>query len=402
MKISLLTDSKFITDRNGTYFTASNLRKSLLYPIAEKFERVHIICRLRESSFQHVPKGDVICHPKIQFFGVPYFRGIFGLFFNRYQIQKQIAKALKESDVCLLRVGIVSRLAFRFIHEYGLPSIGHVIGEFGMELAKNPKHVPVPGLRQLIANFSRSLDLRTFQSCDIHCSVSPFLAEKYVPEEHSVYQLVDSCLDESSYLKPESNERKNVKAVFAGRLEEFKNVQTFLKAVALLKLKDIIVKVLVIGDGTYRQTLEQISKGLLISHQVEFTGRIDSREELTNLYRSSDIGFMLSLSEGLPLSALETMAAGCPVVGANLGYLDTLISDGVEGFLVDPEDVKQVAEKVEFLAMNPHKRYEMGMMAYNKAKRFSAESQAQKLYDLASQLVKRKRGDNNMNLSYRM
>ena len=144
------------------------------------------------------------------------------------------------------------------------------------------------------------------------------------------------------------------------------------------------------GDGTYRKALAQLAKVLAISNQVEFTGRIESRKELASRYQSSDIGFMLSLSEGLGLSALETMAAGSPLVGANLGYLDTLISEGVEGFLVDPENVEQVAEKVEFLAMNPHKRYEMGMMAYNKAKQFSSESQAQKLYDLASQLVKKK------------
>jgi glycosyltransferase involved in cell wall biosynthesis len=390
MKISLFTDSKFITDGNGNYFTSSNVRKALLYPIAEKFERVYIVCRLRETSLQHVPKGDVICHPKIQFLGVSYFRGILGRYLNRHHIQKQIAKALKDSDVCVLRGGVVSQLSSPLIQEYGLPSIGHVLGEFGMEIAKHPNHVPVPGLRKLIAKFSRSLDLRTFQSCDIHCGVSPMIASKYAPEGRPVHQLVNSCLDESSYQKPERNERKDITAIFAGRLEKFKNVQTFLQAVALLKSKNIMVQVLIIGDGTYHQPLKQLAKELAISHQIEFTGRIESREELASRYRSSDIGFMLSLSEGLGLSALETMAVGSPVVGANLGYLDTLISDGVEGFLIDPENVEQAAEKVEFLAMNPHKRYEMGMMAYKKAKQFSSESQAQKLYDLASQVVERK------------
>ena len=83
-------------------------------------------------------------------------------------------------------------------------------------------------------------------------------------------------------------------------MEKFKNIQTLMQAVALLKSKDIIIQVLLIGEGTYRQDLEQLAKGLAISHQVEFAGRIESREELASRYRSSNIGFMLSLSEICP------------------------------------------------------------------------------------------------------
>src|SRR6185295_17890657 len=82
---------------------------------------------------------------------------------------------------------------------------------------------------------------------------------------------------------------------------------------------------------------------------IELRGMLPFGEELFELYRTSDVYVLPSLSEGTPRTAVEARAFGCPVVATNVGGIPTSISDGVDGLLVPPRDPAALAAAIDRL-----------------------------------------------------
>jgi len=386
----MFADTKFLADGKGNLYTSSNMRKAMLYPIADRFEKLYLVCRVRQGDLSHIPVEDLINHPKIEIVGAPYFKGVFGSLLWRNEILPKIHYAIERSDVCVLRFGSnISCLTLPVVERMHKPSIGHVIGNFGMEIEKNPKHIPIPGLRQLVAGWMVKRATRAFQACDLLCGVTETIARRYAQPDREVFQLIDSCLSEECYSSPKQNDNESIKAIFAGRLVEFKNVQNFLHAIARVRQDKVEINAIVVGDGDFKNQLVELARQLNIEKNVEFTGRVESRRELWRKYRSADIGFLLSFSEGLPLGAIEPMSVGLPLLAARLDYMEPIVTDGVEGFLVDPGNVDEISEKLKVLATRPDLRNKMALAAYEKSKLFSAENQAIKLFQMADKLCKK-------------
>lgn len=388
MKISIFADSKFITDDKGNFYSSSNMRKAMLYPIADGCDKLLMVCRLRQGNLEDIPAKDLINHPKIEFVGVPYFQGIIGSFLAKKTIMPKIIYAVKKADVCVLRFSSnISCMALPVAKNAGRPCIGHVLNEFTVGVRRNPKHVPIPGVRQLIATWIWIVNRKAFRACDVLCGVTKVVAESYAQPNREIHQVVDSCLSDEYYSMPYQSHSGKIRAVFAGRLVKFKNIQSFLRAMAKTRYEGMEVSATIVGDGNFKNQLINIAQQLGISNNVEFTGRIESREKLWQKYRSADIGFLLSFSEGLPLGTIEPMSVGLPLIAARLDYMKPVITDGVEGFLVDPENIDEISEKLKILATKPELRYKMGLAAYERSKKFSAKKQAVKLLQLARELL---------------
>ena len=120
-----------------------------------------------------------------------------------------------------------------------------------------------------------------------------------------------------------------------GRLEEEKDHRTLLNAFKYAENSYPNCKLLIVGDGTKRKELEDHSCELQIYDKVKFLG---NRSDIPELLSAMDIFVLTSIREGLPLSALEAMAARKPVVATDVGGLKHIVKDGVSGFLVSKQD----------------------------------------------------------------
>ena len=78
------------------------------------------------------------------------------------------------------------------------------------------------------------------------------------------------------------------------------------------------------------------------------------------MHAASDIFVMPSLAETGPLVTLEAMASGKPIIGTEAGAMPRQIRNGWNGFLIDPEDERQLAERIKYLIDNPEERKRMG------------------------------------------
>lgn len=132
----------------------------------------------------------------------------------------------------------------------------------------------------------------------------------------------------------------------AGRLTEQKNFVALLEAVARLRSRRILCRVLIAGDGPQRAYLDRRLVEMKLEDQVSLTGNVD---DLQDLMRAADVFVLSSLWEGLPLVLLEAMAAGLPVVGTRIKGIAEIVEDGVSGLLAEPGDVEGLARAIATL-----------------------------------------------------
>lgn len=135
-----------------------------------------------------------------------------------------------------------------------------------------------------------------------------------------------------------------VSLVSVGRLKAPKDFATLVAAMS--RLEPGTFQLTVVGDGPDREALEEQARTAGLEHDVSFLGE---REDVLNLVDDADIFVLSSRSEGLPMSVLEAMAGGKPVVASSVGGVPELVVDGVTGMLVPPGDASALADALREL-----------------------------------------------------
>lgn len=133
--------------------------------------------------------------------------------------------------------------------------------------------------------------------------------------------------------------------ISVGELNKNKNHETVIKALAGIDHKKI--KYLICGSGELESHLRQLIKNLRLENVVQLLGY---RKDIPELLTISDIFIFPSLREGLPMSLMEAMAAGMPVIVSSIRGNVDLISDGENGYLFNSCNVKRCQRLIEYLA----------------------------------------------------
>lgn len=128
-----------------------------------------------------------------------------------------------------------------------------------------------------------------------------------------------------------------------GNLDRVKGQHILMKAIPMILKKAPDVRFLFVGSGQEMGPLKRLARGLGINEHVVFTGAYPDADRIMEL---CDIIVLPSLNEGLPLTMLEAMAVGKPVVAARVGGVPEAIEDGKTGLLVQPNDPKAMAEAI--------------------------------------------------------
>jgi glycosyltransferase involved in cell wall biosynthesis len=115
---------------------------------------------------------------------------------------------------------------------------------------------------------------------------------------------------------------------------------------------------LLAGDGPLRSEIESQIRQLGLSEAVKFTGTV-TRADLTKLYAQIDVIVLPSLWEGLPVSLMEAMSAGKPIVATNVGGNPELVVHGLNGLIVPERDSKALAQALILLGKDANLRAQM-------------------------------------------
>ncbi len=128
--------------------------------------------------------------------------------------------------------------------------------------------------------------------------------------------------------------------------------------------REIPAVLLMVGDGPERSNAEWAAHNSGVEKKIHFVGKQDNVEELIGI---SDLLLLPSENESFGLVALEAMACEVPVVASRVGGLPEVLTDGVEGFLVEPRETGTMAERALAILATDSYRREMGRRAREKA-----------------------------------
>ena len=158
---------------------------------------------------------------------------------------------------------------------------------------------------------------------------------------------------------------------WVGRMTGVKDTDAVLEIVAATRKRGVPAVLCMVGDGPDRERLEQTAHDLGIARSTYFVGY---QEDVAGYYRLFDAFLLPSVNEGTPVSAIEALASGTPVVATRVGGIPDVVTEGVDGFLVESADTDAAAERLAELARAPELRARMGEAGSTNAReRYSVE-----------------------------
>lgn len=200
-----------------------------------------------------------------------------------------------------------------------------------------------------------------FSKCDRFIVLSKSWQEFYTnklkldPEQVT---LLYNPVEVPSQVSPTSNS-KPIKFLFLGRIGERKGAFDLIKAFSLLPEEEKNNSQLIMaGDGEVEEA-RNLVETLNVSDQITFPGWIDTKER-DRLLDQGNVFVLPSYNEGLPLSMLEAMAWGLPVIVTPVGGISEIVRDGENGLVVEPSNVEQLSGAMKSLIVNEELRTSLG------------------------------------------
>ena len=142
-----------------------------------------------------------------------------------------------------------------------------------------------------------------------------------------------------------------------GRMTGVKRTDDILLALGGLRERGVDACLCMVGDGPDRDYVEYRAKELGVVRHCLFLGYQD---DVAGFLAAFDVFVLPSANEGTPVSAIEALAAGRPVVATRVGGVPDVVRDGVDGYLVESGDVNGLADALARLAVDPELRRRMG------------------------------------------
>jgi L-malate glycosyltransferase len=197
--------------------------------------------------------------------------------------------------------------------------------------------------------------------------VSHAIADKYrelYPKQEAKFVVVHNGLDIPAPVETKKNPPFTISMI--GTLVEGKRQDLAITACATLNQMGYQVQLKILGEkppwhtDDYKNSLLDLTHRLDCTQSVLFLGWIE--KPWSHLHQS-DVFILPSDTEGLPLSIIEAMALGLPVISTKVGGVPELIEDGKTGFMIHPGKVDELVDKLKLLYDQPYLRKQIGQQA---------------------------------------
>lgn len=297
-------------------------------------------------------------------------------------------------EVCWSLRKIVKALAPNIIHSHRykeniLSYLGSV-GEQNRKLVTTQHGLPEMGesKKTIAYHFASKLNrwlLFNKYDCLVAVSfdIATRLASEYGSDQHKIHAIHNGLS-----IPPDVPKRIRNKPFIigsAGRLFPVKDYPLLIEVAREVSRKAVDICFRLAGDGPELSRLRSLVAKYRLDDTVTFLGSVTDME---GFYKGLDIYINTSLHEGVPMSVLEAMAYGLPVVAPRVGGLVEIMTDQLEGFLVENRDPTVFAEKCVRLAMNRDEWSEMSLNAHRRVEEhFSARQMARHYHDLYMNLM---------------
>jgi len=310
----------------------------------------------------------------------------------------QLLPALKLDVIHTHHPILLGQTAARKAAELGLP----LVFTFHTQYWEYTHYVPFP--QEVIQDFLKNAVhkwLKDFMQKCQHIiipseSMKDILVREYGLEGH--YTVVPTGTNLEPFLTADGDALRKAQGwqdetilISVGRLASEKNWETLLHAFAKVYPAHRNLRLVLLGDGPARESLEALAAELGIAERVSFMGSIPFGE-IPAYLKAADAFSFASVTETQGLVTIEAMAAGLPIVAVDASGTRDIVEHGKQGFLVE-NDPDALAQGLHELLSDPHQMKRFSNSALKKAKTFDVNQLSQQLVSVYEQAIQDKKAD---------
>ncbi len=229
------------------------------------------------------------------------------------------------------------------------------------------------------------LERITFRLCDKFILVSNYdlkLAMTCGFKKINKFSVIHNGIEDNGLLDLKLHNSKITQICMVARFDEQKDQQSLIRAAA--DLNNIVIHFY--GDGPNLAFCKALAKELQVEEKVVFHGFTTN---VKSALQCADIFALITNWEGFPISTLEAMAAGLPILVSNVGGAGESVVEGVNGFLVSRGDVAEITQRLQLLVANPDLTREMGAASRRIfVEQFTIQTMINKTLDIYGQVLK--------------
>lgn len=222
--------------------------------------------------------------------------------------------------------------------------------------------------------------------CDIIIALSDFWKKYFEDELHcrSVY-IIPNVIEE-----PHEDHGKRTNDIcnflFLGKVCHYKGIFDLLDTIGDKKEKYINKIKIYIGGGGEIERLNNTIEQYDLKEIVEYIGFVTGKKK-ENYLNDAHVFILPSYIEGVPISILEAMSYHLPVISTNVGGIPEILHDGEEGYIFEPGNKEQLAEKIDKILASNDERIKMGIRAFQISQPYIISNVLNELNSLYSKLL---------------
>lgn len=301
---------------------------------------------------------------------------------SHHWIRSRITRCISQFDADILHVQCVSSTTLYALHVrrvFGVPLVVTLQGELTMDAAGIFQR---PGIAQKI--MTRALKEADFiTACSKHTlrEAEAFHERPFGERARVVYNGIS--MEEFEEVEPHVHRRPYVFAI--GRHVRAKGFDVLLQAFA--EVMNLGFDLLLAGDGPEHTALRKLASDLNLNDKVHFLGRAD-RPLVARLFKGCTFFVLPSRHEPFGIVNLEAMAAGRAIVATRVGGVPEIVEDEVNGLLVGPEHVSELAAAMRRMMLTPELRQAVGSAGGTAARDYDWPALALKYFVIYRSLIR--------------
>jgi len=376
VQVAIVTDYRFFGVQDQGIWTPTIHPYAFWKPYLDVFDQVMVIARVKWVSApqENWQRSD---GQGVSFYPLPYYLGPWQYMQKLWTLRRKLKHTAQGSQALILRVP--SQLANTFLpflqdHPFALEVLGDPYDVFAPNVIQHPLR---PFFRWYGVRLLRDL-------CQKACAVSYVtqnsLQKRYVPGRStwattcSDVQIPNECFAAQPRTGKSNASEWNLLTI-ASMSQTYKGIDLLIAAVGKCMSQGLNLKLVIIGDGIYRQQYEQQAYNLGLDDRIQFKGHLPYGPAIFQELRQADLFVLASRTEGLPKALIEAMAVGLPCLGSEVGGIPELLAPED---LFPPENISALSEKIAEILKNPSHLAQMSQRNLIKANEYRLDRLQQK------------------------
>lgn len=288
---------------------------------------------------------------------------------------------------------LLSSVAIMYGKRLGIPKILTLHTQYeryAYYIAPIPERLTQEAIKMIIHNLSYKIDCITTPSESMRELIRSYGVKNRIEIIPNAIHLISFKEDDElkrTEIKKQYNLKEDDKIIlFVGRVASEKSIDKIIKALAIIKKRSIgKVKLLIIGDGPAMDELKQLARTLKIEKDAIFAGTV-SYGEIRHYYKMAYVFTIASTTETFGIVTIEALASGVPVLAVKAPGAVDILTDGVDGLLVD-NDVEKLANALEKIIREPELREKLSRGALKTSEKYSIDIISERMLNLYREVI---------------